>query len=251
MLRKQKRKQTKRSNRMKALTLQIWVYMLGVCIALMSCNQQASKTPSQTFPSIIEVIGENEDMPLEELVSICEKHGINTTSLYSWKNHFIVFDFISETAIESIKSEFAATAPTSLVKVYENPFYVFDRSKCSPDDVAQEWSHTIMTANLVQDTTMQKEYMDYHATQYEEWSEVSYGFCKAGFQQLLMFRNGRQLMLIISIPKGESLDELDPKTTEDNPRVNDWNAIMAKYQEGVDGTMPDEKWVVFNSLMNY
>lgn len=85
--------------------------------------------------------------------------------------------------------------------------------------------------------------MQYHATQYQQWPEVSKGFCNAQFQQLLVYRNGRQLMLVISIPKGASLDALNPKTTENNPRVNDWNKLMAKYQEGIEGTEKGETWV--------
>ena len=57
-------------------------------------------------------------------------------------------------------------------------------------------------------------------------------------------------MLVISIPEGKSLDELDPKTTENNPRVNEWNTIMANYQEGIEGSAPGEKWVLFNPVMN-
>jgi L-rhamnose mutarotase len=90
---------------------------------------------------------------------------------------------------------------------------------------------------------LQKEYLDYHATQFKKWPEVSNGFCNANFQQLQVFKNAGQLMLIISIPKGESLDKLNPKTTENNPRVNDWNNLMKKYQEGVEGTKPGETWV--------
>ncbi len=100
-----------------------------------------------------------------------------------------------------------------------------------------------MTANLVADTTLQREYLDYHKTQFEKWPELSNGFCNADFQQLLIYKNGHQLMLVISIPKGESLDKLNPKTTENNPRVNDWNALMKKYQEGISGTRKGETWV--------
>jgi hypothetical protein len=50
-------------------------------------------------------------------------------------------------------------------------------------------------------------------------------------------------MLVISIPKGENLEKLNPKTTENNPRVEEWNTIMRKYQEGLEGTRPGEKWV--------
>jgi L-rhamnose mutarotase len=101
-----------------------------------------------------------------------------------------------------------------------------------------------MTANLVEDTVLQAEYMDYHARQPELFPEVAQGFCNASFQQVLVFRNGRQLMLVISIPAGEKLDDLNPKTMENNPRVDDWNAIMAHYQEGIEGTPPGTTWVV-------
>jgi hypothetical protein len=63
-----------------------------------------------------------------------------------------------------------------------------------------------------------------------------------------VFKNGGQLMLIISIPKGASLDKLNPKTTENNPRVNDWNSLMQKYQQGIEGTKPGETWVFLEKV---
>ena len=59
---------------------------------------------------------------------------------------------------------------------------------------------------------------------------------------------GRQLMLIISIPKGENLDKLNPKTTQNNPRVDEWNALMKKYQSGIEGAKPDETWIFLNKV---
>ncbi|MNR41583.1 L-fucose mutarotase [compost metagenome] len=103
-----------------------------------------------------------------------------------------------------------------------------------------------MSTNLVKDKQLQKEYLDHHATQFEKWPEVAKGFCNADFQQLRIFKNGRQLMLVISIPKGASLDELNPRTTLNNPKVDDWNNLMKKYQEGIEGTKPGEVWVFFS-----
>jgi hypothetical protein len=57
-------------------------------------------------------------------------------------------------------------------------------------------------------------------------------------------------MLIISIPKGESLDKLNPRTTANNPRVDEWNKIMKKYQEGIKGTKPGETWVFLKPMNN-
>ncbi|WP_293687549.1 MULTISPECIES: L-rhamnose mutarotase [unclassified Spirosoma] len=96
---------------------------------------------------------------------------------------------------------------------------------------------------MVADPRLLNEYLDYHATQFEKWSKVSDGFFNAQFQQLLLYRNGRQLMLVISIRKHKSLDKLNTKTTENNPRVDGWNTRMKKYQEGISGTSPGEVWV--------
>ena len=127
-------------------------------------------------------------------------------------------------------------------------FYTFDRSHCNPGYEATEWENIVLTANLVKSTGLQKEYLDYHSSQFKKWPEVSKGFCNADFQQLLLFKNGRQLMLVISIPKGKTLDELNPKTTANNPRVDEWNKLMSKYQEGIAGTKPGETWVFLQPI---
>jgi hypothetical protein len=55
-------------------------------------------------------------------------------------------------------------------------------------------------------------------------------------------------MLVISIPADKTLDELNPKTVENNPRMDEWNQIMGKYQEGIEETEPDEKWVFLSEV---
>jgi hypothetical protein len=142
----------------------------------------------------------------------------------------------------------AALCPGSSVQLYAAPFYKFDRQRCTDKAVAKQWDNVLLTANLVPDERKQREYLQYHATQFEKWPEVATGFCNASFQQLLVFRQGRQLMLVISIPHGASLDELNPKTTLHNPRVDDWNTLMKQYQQGLPGTKPGETWVFLKQV---
>lgn len=232
------------------------LYILSVVfLFLVACSNQNKPTQTEitdvenTLPSIIEVISLNSDTILyDKFVEICNKYNIDSTSVYRWKNHLIVYDVLEdgEKMYEDMTNNYLGSMYS--VKYYNKPYYIFDRQNCDNKETASEWSHTIMTANLVADTVMQKEYMDYHDTQAEKYPEVAKGFCNANFQQLLMFRNDRQLMLIISIPKGESLDELNPKTTENNPRVDEWNAIMSKFQEGIEGTQPEESWVILSPI---
>lgn len=225
---------------------------------LFACSNQDKPSQTEvtvtdkenTLPSIIEVIftASDTNIPTDKFVEICAKYNIDSTSVYKWKNHLIVYDVLEDG--DKMYDDMILSYPDGKyeIKYYKKPYYIFDRKNCDNKETTSEWSHTIMTANLVADTVMQREYMDYHATQAEKWPEIANGFCNANFQQLLMFRNDRQLMLIISIPKGESLDELNPKTTENNPRVDEWNAIMSKYQEGIEGTQPEESWVILSPI---
>ncbi|NDW09699.1 L-rhamnose mutarotase [Dysgonomonas sp. 520] len=228
------------------------LYILSVISVLFfaTCSNPVKQTATQDeanteYPSILEIIAGTDTLSSVKLKEVCIANGIDTTSIYQWKNHLIIYSKTEDN--KNLQKQVSEAYPDAEIKYYDSPYYIFDRANCDNKETASEWSHTIMTANLVSDTTMQKEYMDYHATQSEKFPEVANGFCKADFQQLLMFRNSRQLMLIISIPKGENLDDLNPKTTEDNPRVDEWNAIMAKYQEGIEGS-DGNTWVVFDNI---
>ena len=166
---------------------------------------------------------------------------MDTASIYQWQNHYVLFQKVTDIAV--MQGRLQNNFPEVQVNVFHDMFYEFNRKFCNDTTTSKEWDHILLTANLVADKRLQQEYLDYHATQFEKWPEVSKGFCNASFQQLLIYKNGRQLILVISIPKGESLDKLNPKTTENNPRVNDWNKIMSKYQEGIKGTKKGETWV--------
>jgi L-rhamnose mutarotase len=212
--------------------------LLVFYLSAFACTPKIEKTTS----SIIEIVG-NDSISVEKPEQFCQSEKIEA-SVYQWNNHTVLYGTFSD--LSETEKQIAAAYPGAVIKIYAQPFYVFDRKNCENKTTADKWSHTIMTANLVADTTLQAEYMNYHTTQAEIFPEVANGFCNANFQQVLVFRNGRQLMLVISIPEGENLDELNLKTTENNPRVDEWNAIMAKYQEGIEGTKPGETWVVFN-----
>ncbi|MVM30317.1 L-rhamnose mutarotase [Spirosoma sp. HMF4905] len=198
-------------------------------------------------PVIIELIANaGQTIDVQRLKQVLTRSKVNPEALYQWENHYVIFDKVQDAFV--LSERLKAAFPGAKVKTYYDLFYEFNRNHCPTGSVAGKWSHTILSANLVADPTLQNEYLAYHATQFAKWPEVSKGFCNANFQQLLLFRNGRQLMLVISIPKGENLDKLNPKTTENNPRVDEWNARMKKYQEGIPEAKPGEVWIGFQSV---
>jgi L-rhamnose mutarotase len=221
-----------------------------------SPKDQVSKTPqvkSVTVkkPLVIEIIHPKDSVfNSEPLFDLAKSFALDINDITQWKNHIAVYADIQnpEDLLKSIRS--AYPNPEDTIRAFDTPFYTFNRKRCADTISSKKWQNILLSANLVNDPKLQQEYLNYHATQFQKWPEVSNGFCNANFQQLLVFKNGRQLMLIISIPKGESLDKLNPKTTENNPRVDEWNKLMKKYQEGLPGTKPGEVWVFFKPLKN-
>ncbi|MBO9617497.1 MAG: right-handed parallel beta-helix repeat-containing protein [Niabella sp.] len=194
---------------------------------------------------LIELVSNSKKtIDVKKLEAFLKGKKVQQETVSKWNNHVVVYGFVADA--NGLRGQLQKLFPDVTVKVYQDLVYEFDRLERCPDaGIAKDWTDIIMTANLVADPKKQQEYLDYHATQFEKWPEVSRGFCDADFQQLRVLKNGRQLMLVISIPKGKMLDELNPKTTENNPRVNEWNKIMSGYQEGIEGTKKGETWVLF------
>lgn len=196
---------------------------------------------------VIEIITKpGETLDVQKLKNILAQNNMDSSAIYQWQNHYVIFDKVVDAGV--MQGRLQNNFPNTTVKLYPDLFYEFNRKYCVDKTVAKGWDHILLTCNLVADKKMQQEYLNYHATQFEKWPELSKGFCNASFQQLLIYKNGRQLVLVISIPKGESLDKLNPKTTENNPRVNEWNKIMGKYQEGIEGTKKGEAWIFLKNI---
>lgn len=221
-------------------------YTIAVVITLLSCSYTQGWAINSPYKAL-EVVGPvGKNLNSKAILKVAAQCGLPASAVYQWKNHLVLFGKL--TRLNLLQHVLADNYPKCDIKTYNNPFYVFDRHYCDNKGVVKDWDNILLTANLVADPKMQDEYLNYHATQFQKWPEVSRGFCNAQFQQLLVFKNGRQLMLVISIPKGANLDKLNPLTTKNNPRVDDWNKLMSKYQEGIPGTKKGETWVFLKEV---
>jgi len=199
---------------------------------------------------VVELIMDDGVAPDQKnLLTLCRKNGLSEDNIYHWKNHYVFYGAIEDP--NRLRTALKAEFKNSDVKVYNAPFYEFDRAKhCKDATKVKDWDHIILTADLVRDSLLQQEYLNYHATQFEKWPEVAQGFCNAQFQQLQVFKNAGQLILVISIPKGADFESLNKQTTANNPRVDEWNNLMKKYQRGIQGTKPGESWVFLEKFKN-
>ena len=205
---------------------------------------------NEEHSEVIELVTKDgKQLDVSKLKQLLAKNNIDSNAIYQWENHYVIFAKMADVGVMQgrLKNNF----PEAEVKAYQDLFYEYSKNKhCRDKAVVKELDHILLTANLVTDKKKQQEYLDYHATQFKKWPDIAKGFCNADFQQLLIFRNGRQLMLVISIPKGESLEKLNPKTIENNSKMVEWNKIMGKYQEGIEGTKKGETWVFLNKVDN-
>jgi hypothetical protein len=203
---------------------------------------------AEEHKEIVEIVSPSDSiLDLQKLKLILLKSKVDTTSIYQWQNHTVIYNYVQDIGVlqDRLKNNFTKAD----VKVYYDIVYNYQKQKhCTDKTIAPDWDNIILTANLVADKKMQQQYLDAHATQFEKIPQIALGFCNANFQQLLVFKNDRQLVLVISIPKGESLDKLNPKTTENNPQMIEWNKQMSKYQEGILGTKKGETWVFLKQL---
>jgi hypothetical protein len=199
-------------------------------------------------PEIVELVFPDNLQPNPQaLRRFMATQSLDTNALFVWKNRVVIFTLIPDLLL--LQGRLRNAFPGVDVRLYHDLFYAFRRdTHCESGYTSPLWEDIILTADLVADSVAQQRYFDYHARQFTDWPEVSAGFCRADFQQLLLFRNGRQLMLVIRIPKGKTLAEIDPLTTKDNPRMDEWNRIMRGFQTGIKGTAPGETWVFLNRV---
>ncbi|WP_129717678.1 right-handed parallel beta-helix repeat-containing protein [Pedobacter sp. SYP-B3415] len=182
----------------------------------------------------------------EAFKAFCREKGLPSTVVYTWKNRIVMYVPAAEQA--NVSKSIATSFPDAEVIVFDDLVYDFNRQKYCGVKPALRWKHHLLSASLVDDEELQQQYIEDHRTQFAKWPEVARGFCRAQFQQLLVFKHGRQLMLVISIPEHEQLNQLNPLTAKDNPRVDQWNERMKKYQEGIPGSAVGETWVEFLPL---
>ena len=201
-------------------------------------------------PEVVELVFPDSLQPdPQALRHFMVSQSLDTNALFVWKNRVVIFTLIPDLLV--LQGRLRNTFPGVEVRLYHDMFYAFRRdTHCKSGYTSALWEDIILTADLVADPVAQQRYLDYHARQFTDWPEVSAGFCRADFQQLLLFRNGRQLMLVIRIPKGKTLAEIDPLTTKDNPRMDEWNRIMRGFQTGIKGTAPGETWVFLNRMLS-
>lgn len=103
-----------------------------------------------------------------------------------------------------------------------------------------------LALDLVNDEKLIAEYEAYHQ---EIWPEIKKSILDAGIEQMEIYRFTNRLFMIMEVNAEFNFAN---KSAADvaNPKVQEWEALMWKYQQAIPGAKPGEKWVLMNKIFD-
>jgi L-rhamnose mutarotase len=95
-----------------------------------------------------------------------------------------------------------------------------------------------LTLELRPDAKLMEEYIGYHKA---VWPEIQQSIRDAGVLDMQIFELGARLFMIMDTDDGFSF-ERKAEMDRTNPRVQEWEALMARFQDVGADSDPTKKW---------
>jgi L-rhamnose mutarotase len=101
-----------------------------------------------------------------------------------------------------------------------------------------------LALDLKDDDKLIKEYEAYHE---KIWPEIKQSILNAGIGQMEIYRTGNRLFMIMDTDESFSFER---KGTMDaaNPKVQEWEQLMWKFQSSLPWAKEGEKWVLMDKI---
>ena len=103
-----------------------------------------------------------------------------------------------------------------------------------------------LTLELRQDEELIREYEHYHQPE-NIWPEVLESIRESGIQDMRIYRLDTLLVMVIEADEGFSFDK-KAKLDSDNPKVQDWERLMEKFQKVDEADAGAEKWKLLSPI---
>ena len=101
-----------------------------------------------------------------------------------------------------------------------------------------------LALDLKNDAALIAEYKKHHE---KIWPEITESLIDAGIENLEIYTISNRLFMIMEVNDSFSFGK---KTTMDseNPKVQEWEKLMWKYQQKLPWAKADEKWILMNKI---
>lgn len=101
-----------------------------------------------------------------------------------------------------------------------------------------------LALDLVEDPQLMKEYIQYHK---EIWPEIKDSILESGILDMQIYNFGNRLFMIMEVDDSFSF-ERKGQMDACNPKVQEWESLMWKYQQALPGAGEGEKWVLMDKI---
>lgn len=101
-----------------------------------------------------------------------------------------------------------------------------------------------LTLDLKDDPALIAEYKRYHE---KIWPEITQSIKSAGIENLEIYLLGTRLFMILEAGPEFSF-EAKARADRSNPKVQEWEELMWKFQKALPQAKPGEKWLLMDRI---
>jgi L-rhamnose mutarotase len=101
-----------------------------------------------------------------------------------------------------------------------------------------------LALDLIDDATLIAEYEAYHKS---IWPEIQQSISTSGIEKMEIYRTGNRLFMIMEVNDTFSF-EAKGAADMANPKVQEWEQLMWKYQQALPHAKPGEKWLLMDKI---
>jgi L-rhamnose mutarotase len=103
-----------------------------------------------------------------------------------------------------------------------------------------------LALDLKDDKSLIEQYEAYHQ---KVWQEILESIKGSGIETMEIYRVNTRLFMIMEVNETFSF-EAKKKADETNPKVQEWEALMWKFQQALPFASPGEKWVLMDKIFD-
>ncbi|GAC1444553.1 MAG: L-fucose mutarotase [Sediminibacterium sp.] len=101
-----------------------------------------------------------------------------------------------------------------------------------------------LALDLVEDEILIAGYEKWHK---EVWPEIIESIKSSGVEQMEIYRVGNRLFMIMEVNNDFSFDAKS-KADSNNPKVQEWEQMLWKFQQPLPFAKPGEKWILMQKI---
>lgn len=101
-----------------------------------------------------------------------------------------------------------------------------------------------LSLDLKQDPTLIAQYREYHQ---KIWPEITESIRNSGIVDMEIYLLGTRMFMIMEVNESFSFEK-KAKADRQNPKVQEWEELMWKFQQALPQAKPGEKWLMMERI---